>query len=48
MVRPHIQGVSKMTFNLGSLQQVALSVVGAFIAASLFVSAAVAPAVQFV
>ena len=37
-----------MTFNLASMQQVAISIVGAFLAASLFVSAAVAPAVQFV
>jgi hypothetical protein len=43
-----IQGVRKMTFNLGNLQQVALSVVGAVLAASLFISAAVGPAAQFI
>ena len=37
-----------MTFNLGSMQQVALSVLGAVFAATLFVSAAVGPAAQFI
>jgi hypothetical protein len=37
-----------MTFNFGSLQQVAISVLGAVLAASLFVSAAVGPAAQFI
>jgi hypothetical protein len=32
-----------MTFNLGNLQNVALSLVGAVLAASLFVSAAIGP-----
>ena len=37
-----------MTFNLGNLQQFAVSVVGALIAASMFVSAAVGPVGQFI
>jgi hypothetical protein len=38
----------KMTFNLTSLQQLAVSLVGAVFAASLFVSAAVGPVGQFI
>jgi hypothetical protein len=37
-----------MTFNFGNLQHVALSLVGAFVAASLFISAAVGPAGQLI
>lgn len=37
-----------MTFNLASMQQFAVSVVGALIAASVFVSAAVGPVGQFI
>ena len=37
-----------MTSNLSSIQQIAFSVVGAVLAATLFVSAAVGPAVQFI
>jgi hypothetical protein len=37
-----------MTFNLGNMQQFAVSIVGALLAASLFVSAAVGPVGQFV
>ncbi len=37
-----------MTFNLTSLQQLAVSLVGALVAASLFVSAAVGPVGQFI
>ena len=37
-----------MTYNLTSLQNVAVSLVGALIAASLFISAAVGPAAQLV
>ena len=37
-----------MTFNFASMQQVALSVLGAVLAATLFVSAAVGPASQFI
>ena len=37
-----------MTFNLGSLQQFAVSVVGAVLATTLFVSAAVGPVGQFI
>jgi hypothetical protein len=37
-----------MTFNLGNLQQFAISAVAALFAASLFISAAVAPAGQLV
>jgi hypothetical protein len=38
----------EMTFNLTSLQQLAVSLVGAVFAASLFVSAAVGPVGQFI
>jgi hypothetical protein len=41
-------GRYKMTFNLTSLQQLAVSLVGAVFAASLFVSAAVGPVGQFI
>jgi hypothetical protein len=37
-----------MTFNLNSLQHIAISAVGAIFAASLFISAAVGPAAQLV
>jgi hypothetical protein len=37
-----------MTFNLSNLQQVAASAIGAVFAASLFISAAVGPAGQFI
>jgi hypothetical protein len=37
-----------MTFNFGTLQQVAVSLVGALLASALFVSAAVGPAGQFI
>lgn len=37
-----------MTFHLTSLQQIAVSLVGAIFAASLFVSAAVGPAAQLI
>jgi hypothetical protein len=37
-----------MTFNLGNLQNVAISLFGALVAASLFISAAVGPAAQLV
>lgn len=37
-----------MTFNLGNLQQFAVSAIGAVFAASLFISAAVGPAGQFI
>jgi hypothetical protein len=41
-------GRHEMTFNLANLQQFAVSVVGALIAASVFVSAAVGPVGQFI
>ncbi len=37
-----------MTFNFANLQQLAISALGAVLAASLFVSAAVGPAGQFI
>jgi hypothetical protein len=37
-----------MTFNFANLQQFAVSALGAVLAASLFVSAAVGPAAQFI
>ena len=37
-----------MTYNLTSLQNVTVSLIGALIAASLFISAAVGPAAQLV
>ncbi len=37
-----------MTFNLASLQHIAISAVGAIFAATLFISAAVGPASQFI
>lgn len=37
-----------MTVNYTHLQQIAVSIVGALIASSLFISAAVGPVVQFV
>lgn len=41
-------GRQTMTFNIASLQHIALSAVGAVLAASLFISAAVGPAGQFI
>jgi hypothetical protein len=37
-----------MTFNFASVQHIAVSVVGAIFAASLFISAAVGPVGQFI
>jgi hypothetical protein len=37
-----------MTFNLNSLQHIAVSAIGAIFTATLFVSAAVGPAAQFI
>lgn len=37
-----------MTFNLASLQHIALSAIGAVFAAGLFISAAVGPAAQLI
>jgi hypothetical protein len=37
-----------MTFNLANVQQIAVSALGAILAASLFISAAVGPAGQLV
>jgi hypothetical protein len=37
-----------MTFNFANVQQIALSAVGALLAASLFISAAVGPAGQII
>jgi hypothetical protein len=37
-----------MTFNLANVQQLAVSALGAVLAASLFISAAVGPAAQLV
>jgi hypothetical protein len=37
-----------MTFNLNSLQQIAVSAIGAIFTATLFVSAAVGPAAQII
>jgi hypothetical protein len=37
-----------MTFNLSNLSQIAVSAIGAVFAASLFISAAVGPAGQFI
>ena len=37
-----------MTFNLANVQHLLLSAVGAFVAATLFVSAAVGPVGQFI
>jgi hypothetical protein len=42
------QGVDKMILNLSSLQQIAVSILGTLAATSLFVSAAVGPAAQFI
>lgn len=41
-------GRQKMTYNLSSLQNVAISAIGAIFAATLFVTAAVGPATQFI
>jgi hypothetical protein len=38
----------KMTFNFANVQQLAVSALGAVLAATLFISAAVAPAAQFI
>ena len=37
-----------MTFNFANLQQIAVSIVGALVASSLFISAAVGPAGQLI
>jgi hypothetical protein len=37
-----------MTFNFANVQQLAVSALGAVLAATLFISAAVAPAAQFI
>lgn len=42
------KGRQTMTFTNASVQQLALSVLGAFVAASLFVTAAVGPAAQLI
>jgi hypothetical protein len=41
-------GRHKMTFNLTSLQHIAVSAIGAIFAATLFISAAVGPAAQII
>jgi hypothetical protein len=41
-------GRQKMTFNLNSLQHIAVSAIGAVFAATLFISAAVGPVAQIV
>ena len=41
-------GSKTMTYNFSGLQQFAMSVVGALIASSLFISAAVGPVGQFI
>jgi hypothetical protein len=41
-------GRHTMTFNLTSMQQIALSIVGALFAASISISAAVGPVAQFI
>jgi hypothetical protein len=43
-----VQGVTTMTFNISNVQQIAVSVFGALLAATLFVSAAVGPAGQLI
>jgi hypothetical protein len=43
-----VQGVTTMTFNISNMQQLAVSIVGALLAATLFVSAAVGPVGQFI
>jgi len=37
-----------MTFNYANIQQLAISIVGAFVASTLFISAAVGPVGQFI
>jgi hypothetical protein len=37
-----------MTFNLANLQQLAVSIVGALVASTLFISAAVGPGAQLI
>ena len=46
MVRTAGSGRLKMTFNINSLQHIAVSAIGAIFAASLFITAAVGPAGQ--
>lgn len=48
MVRTAGSGRRTMTFNLNSLQHIAVSAIGAIFAATLFISAAVGPAAQLV
>jgi hypothetical protein len=43
-----VQGVTTMTFNISNMSQLAVSVFGALLAATLFVSAAVGPVSQFI
>jgi hypothetical protein len=43
-----LKGEFEMTFNLNSLQHIAVSAIGAVFAATLFISAAVGPAGQFI
>jgi hypothetical protein len=43
-----IQGVTTMSFNISNMPQLAVSVFGALLAATLFVSAAVGPVGQFI
>jgi hypothetical protein len=43
-----VQGVTTMTFNISNVQQYAVSVFGALLTATLFVSAAVGPVSQFI
>jgi hypothetical protein len=43
-----VSGRQKMTFNLNSLQHIAVSAIGAIFAATLFITAAVGPAGQII
>ena len=43
-----VSGRLEMTFNLNSLQHIAVSAIGAIFAATLFISAAVGPAGQII
>lgn len=45
--RPN-SGRLQMTFNIASLQHIAVSAIGAIVTATLFISAAVGPAAQLV
>jgi hypothetical protein len=48
MVRTAGSGNKKMTFNLANAQQLLASIVGAVLASTIFVSAAVGPVSQFI